>query len=231
MWDKQFCLGIVAIIVLYYLMTRTFSEGLTSLGNKSSIEHVKNMPDIQQMQLINEEIKRATQDMARESALHARLIPLHPVPEIKDKVNEKTTQYLKNISNYMQELERGGASSKMGIMGNFTNSTSKQSNSPFNKLNATVIAPSNYVFSGDSFKADVFVTAFDTTQDPEVLIYRNYDSEGNPIGEPEPISVEGGVGKYNVPTGKEGYFTWGGVIRVKSDGGVNEYPFMNTYQV
>ena len=137
MWDKQFCLGIVAIIVLYYLMTRTFSEGLTSLGNKSSIEHVKNMPDIQQMQLINEEIKRATQDMARESALHARLIPLHPVPEIKDKVNEKTTQYLKNISNYMQELERGGASSKMGIMGNFTNSTSKQSNSPFNKLNAT----------------------------------------------------------------------------------------------
>ena len=101
----------------------------------------------------------------------------------------------------------------------------------FNKLNATVIAPTNYILLGDSFKADVFVTAFDTTQDPEVLVYTNYDSEGSPIGEPQPINVDGGVGKYNVSTGKEGYFTWGGIIRVKTDGGIKEYPFMNSYQV
>lgn len=43
---------------------------------------------------------------------------------------------------------------------------------PFNKLKAQVIAKSNFVLKGDSYEAEVFLAASDTTQNPRITLTR-----------------------------------------------------------
>jgi gliding motility-associated protein GldM len=50
----------------------------------------------------------------------------------------------------------------------------------FDKLSAVVIAPKTFIMSGDSVKAEIFVTAYDSQQQPEVEITGKFDSEGKP---------------------------------------------------
>ena len=56
----------------------------------------------------------------------------------------------------------------------------------FNAIKAVVNAPSNYVLQGQPFKAEVFIAAYDSTQNPEMLL--------NGGGA---LTVEKGVGIYN----------------------------------
>ena len=92
----------------------------------------------------------------------------------------------------------------------------------FNAIKAVVNAPSNYVLQGQPFKAEVFIAAYDSTQNPEMLL--------NGGGA---LTVEKGVGIYNGNTSGLGVHSWGGVIKVlnKSTGEVKEYPFASTYEV
>lgn len=92
----------------------------------------------------------------------------------------------------------------------------------FNAIKAVVNAPSNYVLQGQPFKAEVFIAAYDSTQNPEMLL--------NGGGA---LNVEKGVGIYNGNTSGLGVHSWGGVIKVlnKSTGEVKEYPFSSTYEV
>ena len=92
----------------------------------------------------------------------------------------------------------------------------------FNAIKAVVNAPSNYVLQGQPFKAEVFIAAYDSTQNPEMLL--------NGGGA---LNVEKGVGVYNGNTSGLGVHSWGGVIKVlnKSTGEVKEYPFSSTYEV
>ena len=114
MKDTNFFLGILAIMALYYLFTRGISEGNTNLGDSEKVPHaipdkpsladLKQLPDVQQMQAINQEIDRVTKEMAREHALQQRNIPLHPVPEQTNKSKEKISHYLGSIRNGLQVL-------------------------------------------------------------------------------------------------------------------------------
>lgn len=114
MKDTNFFLGILAIMALYYLFTRGISEGNTNLGDSKNVSHaipdkpsltdLKQLPDVQQMQAINQEIDRVTKEMAREHALQQRNIPLHPVPEQTNRSKNKISHYLGSISNHMKEL-------------------------------------------------------------------------------------------------------------------------------
>jgi len=104
----------------------------------------------------------------------------------------------------------------------------------FTSAEAIQIAPSNYVFVGDSFKADVFLAAKDSTQNP--LIYvgdYEVDENGNynMIGNYDSIPVKGGKGKFAVKTRKQGYQSWGGLIAMKTEEGTKMYPFNGEYQV
>ena len=104
----------------------------------------------------------------------------------------------------------------------------------FTSADAIQIATSNYVFLGDSFKADVFLAAKDTTQNPLIFI-GDYelgdDGKYTMVGEYDSIPVVAGKGKYALKASSEGYKKWGGLISMKTDAGTKTYPFKGEYQV
>ncbi len=103
----------------------------------------------------------------------------------------------------------------------------------FDTLAAKIIAP-NLVFQGDDYKAEIFVAAFSTTQNPEVHLGKVDTSNNTIIGSIDSTSVEvaKGVGTYTVKATREGSQKYSGVIRVKSPSGayINR-PFEGEYMV
>lgn len=104
----------------------------------------------------------------------------------------------------------------------------------FTSADAIHIANSNYVFLGDSFKADVFLAAEDTTQSPTIFVgdYElGEDGQYRMVGDYDSVPVVSGKGKYSIRTSSEGYKKWGGLIFMKTDLGEKIYPFDGEYQV
>lgn len=104
-----------------------------------------------------------------------------------------------------------------------------------NKIEATVIANSNYVMAGGDYKAEVFIAAYDSTQDPEIYVGEFKDLGGGKYEIPdnaERLKVSNGKGQYVQPGKVVGEKKWGGLIKIKSpDGGELYYPFKTEYQV
>ena len=120
----------------------------------------------------------------------------------------------------------------------------------FDALAAKIIAPSSYIMQGQAYKADVFLAAFNSTQQPEVFLgslggfkkkadgsgYEEVNSTSPlPAGysEGSVLKAEGGMGKMEQGTGGSiGERKYGGIIRVKNPvGGYTFYPFDGAYQV
>jgi gliding motility-associated protein GldM len=103
----------------------------------------------------------------------------------------------------------------------------------FDTVAAKIIPTSKYILLGENYDADVFVAAFSTTQNPEILI-GEYDFEKNKL-----LTVEGtvpvtkGVGNYSIKTTREGIFNYEGVIKLKNLGieTPKQYPFKSEYIV
>ncbi|MFA9371047.1 MAG: gliding motility protein GldM [Labilibaculum antarcticum] len=92
----------------------------------------------------------------------------------------------------------------------------------FNKLRAEVFSPSNYILKGDTYKAQVFLAAIDTTQNPKIVVDRT-----GPIKK-----FEEGRGIYTAKADKVGEMTWGGIITYTSPSGIDKkYEFTSTYIV
>ena len=90
----------------------------------------------------------------------------------------------------------------------------------FNRIEAKVIPKSNYVFLGDTYEADVFVAAYDTIQNPEVIINGR------------PIMGKGGKVHFTMPATSEGFKNYSGFIRAKdATGALISYPFKQEYLV
>ena len=90
----------------------------------------------------------------------------------------------------------------------------------FTDVEPKVVAPTSYVLTGQDYKADVFLAAFNKSSDAEILV-------GG-----KPLPVENGMGKYIDRPGSEGIKKWGGVIRVKDPVDptkVKDYPFEAEY--
>lgn len=118
----------------------------------------------------------------------------------------------------------------------------------FDALAAKIIAPSSYIMQGQAYKADIFLAAFNSSQQPEVFIgslggfkrnpdgtYDKVDSQSPlPAGysESSMLKAEGGMGKLERGGGSVGEAKYGGIIRVKNPvGGYTFYPFEGGYQV
>jgi len=86
---------------------------------------------------------------------------------------------------------------------------------------AVAVAPSSYIIQGQTYKADIFLTAYDSKSNPDITIDGSH------------ISASGGKGTYTVNTSSEGIKHYKGVIRVKgTDGKIKEYQLPEqTYQV
>ncbi|MBI9057831.1 MAG: gliding motility protein GldM [Labilibaculum sp.] len=94
----------------------------------------------------------------------------------------------------------------------------------FNKLRAEVFAPSSYILKGDTYEAQVFLAAIDTTQNPKIVIDRKGPMSKN--------DFKDGRGLYSAKADKVGPVKWGGVITYKSPSGIETpYEFESTYIV
>jgi gliding motility-associated protein GldM len=104
-----------------------------------------------------------------------------------------------------------------------------------NKMEATVIPTSNYVTKGGEYKAKVFLAAYDSTQQPEILVgdYRkNAAGKFEMVGNSQILKVENGKGDYTVPANMAGDKKWRGLIKIKSpNGDENMYPFDAEFEV
>jgi len=103
----------------------------------------------------------------------------------------------------------------------------------FDTLAAKIIAP-NLVFHGDEYVAEIFVAAFSTTQNPQVLIGKVDTSINEIVGAVDTTSVivDRGVGTYTVKATREGSQKYSGIIKVKAPSGQYlKYPFEGEYMV
>tara|TARA_R110002096_G_scaffold136909_6_gene289813 strand:- start:7997 stop:9637 length:1641 start_codon:yes stop_codon:yes gene_type:complete len=103
----------------------------------------------------------------------------------------------------------------------------------FNVLESAVIPNSNYVLLGDTFYAEVFLAAFDSTQNPRIVLAEKYDSTTQTVsGDSIPVIMKDGKGYVKIPAKSQGDFTYNGIIKFKTPSGeINNYPFKTTYQV
>ena len=111
----------------------------------------------------------------------------------------------------------------------------------FNRLEAVVIPSSDYVMRGETFSAQVFMAASDTTQRPTIYIGA-YDSVRNEkTGEwnysmrggydPVPVS-DGGRGMYRRVAASTGRVSWGGLVEFAGPQGDKiRLPFKHSYTV
>jgi len=89
------------------------------------------------------------------------------------------------------------------------------------ELVPVVKTTSNIVMLGEEYKAEVFLAA--RTSGDENTTFHLDGSESE-------LTKEGGKGIYTVTPSNQGTFTWGGMIKVKTKKGVEEYPFEAEYQ-
>ncbi len=121
----------------------------------------------------------------------------------------------------------------------------------FTDLTSKIIAPSSYIMQGQQYKSDIFLAAFNSTQNPEIYLgptgsfKKNANGEFEKIDSPNPLpagysegmkmpdaKISGGMGRYEVSGSGVGERTYGGIIRVKNPaGGYTFYPFESKYQV
>ncbi len=89
------------------------------------------------------------------------------------------------------------------------------------KFVAVAVAPSSYIIAGQPYKAQVFLTAYDSKSSPDISVNGSR------------LQVSEGRGEYSTGTSGEGIRTWVGTIRVKqNDGTIKEYKTApQTYQV
>jgi len=97
----------------------------------------------------------------------------------------------------------------------------------FDKLNTVVLPRSNYVIIGDSFHAQIFLSASQTTQTPIVTI----DSINGKSIEPQKVTVSGGIGEYGYKPTTEGPITFSGTIGIRQPGTneIKPYFFRSSY--
>ncbi len=103
---------------------------------------------------------------------------------------------------------------------------------PFDTIAAKVLTESNYVMLGDEYKASVFVAAFSTTKNPEIVLGK-LNSDGTAlVSESGTVPATNGMGEYVVRTNREGIFDYEGMVKMTSPSGQQKiYPFKSEYIV
>jgi len=80
------------------------------------------------------------------------------------------------------------------------------------QFSAVAVAPTSYVIQGETYTAEIFLTAYDSKLNSSVSVNGSN------------LPVKDGKGVYTVGTNSEGIHTWVGTVRVKqTDGTIKEY--------
>jgi gliding motility-associated protein GldM len=91
----------------------------------------------------------------------------------------------------------------------------------FDKLDAKVMAKSNYVMAGENYEADVLLVASNSKGAPKIMV----------DGMEAPLDIVDGVGKLSIPASGIGIKNFAGKIIVSGPEGDKEFPFTGDYQV
>lgn len=88
------------------------------------------------------------------------------------------------------------------------------------QFKGVAVAESNYVLAGQQYKAQIYLTAFDSKSSPSITV------DGSSV------PTVNGVGNYTATATGEGLHTWTGVLSVKQvDGPPKTYPVSGQYMV
>jgi gliding motility-associated protein GldM len=111
-----------------------------------------------------------------------------------------------------------------------------------NKIVATTLSDKAYILEGESYNAEVFLAASDTTQEP-IVVVGDYDTlqwkkNGKVVfsGSTDTLKVIGGKAHFSREQVELGYHEWGGFMFVphpnpKRKGEYLTYPFQSNYTV
>ena len=121
-----------------------------------------------------------------------------------------------NNHNYNSNLKDTISETKIELENIIANPDVSNFDFAFNKIEAIVNTPSNYVLLNQPYRAEVFLAASDTTQAPEI-----YLTTGG-----APLRVKNGKGIYNGNTSSIGIKRWEGVTKYtdKTTGSILEFP-------
>jgi gliding motility-associated protein GldM len=109
----------------------------------------------------------------------------------------------------------------------------------FTELVPIVLPEKTYVLEGDSFRASIFLAAYDDTNFPDIVLAREgmkLDSNATDIPEDKrkqvPIGADG-RGKLRLPASGIGDKSWEGIIKFRNPtgGGYKSYPYKVEYEV
>jgi len=89
-----------------------------------------------------------------------------------------------------------------------------------NVIRPVVLSNSNYVFTGQEYRAQVFLAAYDSTNVPEVTL------DNGTL-----LETEGGMGIYTATYNSTGIRKWGGTISIEQEGQVTSKPFTAEFEV
>jgi gliding motility-associated protein GldM len=101
----------------------------------------------------------------------------------------------------------------------------------FDKIEAKVIPVSNYVLRGEPFKAEVFLAAYSTTEQPQMVLGK-YDSIADVFTPFDSLEVANGLGAIDLQNNSIGLKQYDGVIKLrKPNGTLEDYHFKGEYMV
>ena len=113
---------------------------------------------------------------------------------------------------------------------------SRVNRTPVDVFNAHVISNNGYVQQGQTFKADIFLSASSSdfnNENMQVLLGGEYDFvKKTALKEGTPVDAKDGIGKYEVVTSSQGNQVIKGAIKLKNPQGAYEYyPYEYNYMV
>ena len=108
----------------------------------------------------------------------------------------------------------------------------------FTSAQGIQIPQSNFVLKGDSFRAQIFITANNPDQNPDIYVGEvdsigegEYQMRGVEGVDYETVKVVNGKGMFSKRVRSEGNKKWGGLISMKTESGTKFYPFAGEYLV
>ncbi|MGY8989876.1 MAG: GldM family protein, partial [Flavobacteriales bacterium] len=108
----------------------------------------------------------------------------------------------------------------------------------FTSAEGIQIPKTTFVLRGDSFRAEIFITAQNPGQDPKIYVGEfdslgggKYEMKGIEGVDYEAVKVKNGKGIFTRRASVEGQKKWGGLIKMKTEQGDMVYPFSGEYLV
>jgi gliding motility-associated protein GldM len=108
----------------------------------------------------------------------------------------------------------------------------------FTSAEGIQIPKTNFVLRGDSFRSEIFITAKNENQNPEIYVGEydslgggKYEMRGEKGVDYETVKVVNGKGMFATRTRTDGSKKWGGLIAMKTETGTKFYPFSGEYLV